>query len=527
LSLAAAQRITCGPGEPRLGKVAFTPTGSAATAQTFRLGLALLHSFEYEEAEKVFAELISHDPQCAMAYWGVAMSVFHPLWAPPSATELRKGELALRLAKEIKDKSLQEAAYINALWAFYENWPSLDHRSRCLRLETAMQNLSSAYPADKEAATLNALALTAAADPKDQTFAKQKKAGALLTALYRDNPDHPGVVHYLIHAYDVPGLAHLALPAARRYAALAPSSAHALHMPSHIFTRLGLWGECIQANHGSVESARCYAEAKGTPGHWDEELHGLDYLVYAHLQRGETKLADQQWAYLNTIHEVHPANFKVAYAFAAIPARCLLENRRWAEAAALTLPASNVEWTKFPWQRALVHFTRLLGNAHLNHLPAARTELQALQQLQQTLVSRQETYQAAQVLRQMRIGQAWVSWREGHANEALRLLTAAADEEDQTEKHPVTPGEVLPARELLGDMYLALQRPREALAAYEASTRLRPNRFNGLNGAAQAAALAGESATARRYYQQLLAVAPGAAARPELANARHYLASAN
>jgi tetratricopeptide (TPR) repeat protein len=526
LSLNAARRITCGPTEQKLGSVDFPLSGSTAVNQTFRQGLLLLHSFEYDEAEKVFATLIHDHPDCAMAYWGVAMSSFHPLWAPPSAAELTKGAKALELARSIPGKSQKEADYIEALTAFYRDWASVEHRTRCLRFEKATETLSRKYPTDKEAASFYALALTAAADPTDTAFAKQKKAGALLMALYPGNPNHPGVVHYLIHAYDAPELAALALPAARHYAAVAPSSAHALHMPSHIFTRLGLWGECIQSNLASVDAARCYGEAAGIPGHWDEELHGLDYLVYAYLQRGDNGQAHRQWDYLNTIREVQPANFKVAYAFAAIPSRYLLENRQWAAAAALTLPPTNVQWQKFPWQQALVHFTRLLGAVHLNQLAAARVERQALHQLQQRLAEQKELYQAAQVQRQLTVAEAWIRWKEDQPAEALRLMTVAADEEDHTAKHPVTPGEVLPAREMLGDLLMEMKRPAEALVAYEANLQKHPNRFNGLYGAGRAAAQSGNPEKARRYYQQLLTVTqPTDSPRPELAALKGYLAA--
>ena len=526
LSLRAAQRITCGPSERQFGSVDFAVSGSAAAANAFRLGVALLHSFEYDEAEKVFAALIRQHPECAMAYWGVAMSTFHPLWAPPSAADLRKGAGALALARAIPQPSPREADYIAALSVFYEAWPTVDHHTRVLRFERAMANLARTYPADKEATAFYALALTAAANPTDSTFAKQKKAGALLAALYPNHPNHPGVVHYLIHAYDAPALAALALPAARRYAAVAPSSAHALHMPSHIFTRLGLWDECIQSNRASVEAAKCYGEAAGISGHWDEELHGLDYLVYAYLQRGDNRRAHQHWQYLNTIREVHPVNFKVAYALAAIPARYLLENKQWAGAAALTLPPTNVSWPAYPWQQALVHFARLLGAVHLNRLPAARAERQALHRLQQALAEGQEFYQAAQVQRQLTIGEAWIRLREGRPTEAVRLMTAAADMEDRTEKHPVTPGEVLPARELLGDMLLELKRPAEALVAYEANARHCPNRFNGLYGAGVAAAQAGDVGKARRYFQQLIGVVqPAGSSRGEYTAVKRCLAA--
>jgi hypothetical protein len=317
INLKRGNVIFCGPDDKKLGSVAFEFSGSDKVRDLFNLAIKLLHSFEYDEAEKVFSNVIDEEPGCAMAYWGVAMSNFHPLWAPPSEAELVKGNKAIKIAQNIIKKTKREEDYINTIAAFYNDWNKQDHRSRCMNFEKAMENLYAAYPTDKEAAIFYALSLTAAADPADKSFAKQKKAGAILASLYPAEPDHPGIVHYIIHTYDSPELAHLALPAARKYASVAPSSAHALHMPSHIFTRLGLWDECINSNLVSVSSAKCYAEEAGIKGHWDEEIHGLDYLVYGYLQKGDNIHAKEQWDYLKTIDVVSPLNFKVAYAFAS------------------------------------------------------------------------------------------------------------------------------------------------------------------------------------------------------------------
>lgn len=375
LNLKRGEVITCGPPDKEFGSAAFE---TSCGGEEFNLGIQLLHSFEYDEAEKVFSGIIDQQPDCAMAYWGVAMSNFHPLWTPPTEPELKKGAKAIAIAQAVKQKSEREAAYIAAIAAYYNDWDKADHRTRCLRFEESMAKLSAAYPNDKEAAVFYALALNAAADPADKAFSKQKKAGAILNALSPKQPNHPGIVHYLIHTYDSPELATLALPAARKYASVAPSSAHALHMPSHIFTRLGLWDECIQSNQASVSSAQCYAEAAGIKGHWDEELHGLDYLVYAHLQKGENGLAKAQWDYLATMKEVTPLNFKVAYAFAAIPARYLLENKRWKEAADLQVNYANVPWKEFQWQEAIIHFTRLMGSVHAGSMDSAKAEWRQL-----------------------------------------------------------------------------------------------------------------------------------------------------
>ncbi len=524
LALKRGAVITCGPPDQVLGKVAFA-TSCPGAAADFNLALALLHSFEYEEAEKVFARIIDANPGCAMAYWGVAMSNFHPLWTPPSEAELRKGHGAIRLARDLPEQSDREAGYLAAIAAFYQQWNEADHRTRCLRFEKAMEKLAADYPTDKDAAIFYALALTAAADPADKTYSRQKKAGAILNSLYPAQPDHPGIIHYLIHTYDFPQLAALALPAARKYASVAPSSAHALHMPSHIFTRLGLWAECIQSNQASISSAQCYAQAAGIKGHWDEELHGLDYLMYAYLQAGNNQRALAQWQYLKTIKEVSPVNFKVAYAFAAVPARYVLENKLWQQAAVLPLQPAGFPWARFPWQKAIVHFTRLMGHVHLGNLREAQAEVAELGRLEALLTEQKDAYKANLVRIQVHAGQAWIQFKQGNHAQALQRMQRAAELEAQTEKHPVTPGEVLPARELLADLLLQLHQPAAALVAYEAALESHPNRFNGLYGAGLAAEKAGDRQKARAYYQQLLElVRPAASPRPELTLAKQFLA---
>ncbi|MND28739.1 Tetratricopeptide repeat protein [compost metagenome] len=514
----------CGPADKQFGAVGFITSCSDKTQVEFDLAMALLHSFEYDEAEKAFAKVIDKTPDCAMAYWGVAMSNYHPLWAPPSETELQKGAKAVVIAQSIQQKSEREADYINAIAMFYKDWDKADHRTRAIRYEKAMEKLYKEFPEDKEAALFYALALTAAADPADKSFKNQKQAGALLNALYANEPNHPGVVHYIIHAFDSPELAELALPAARKYAAIAPSSAHALHMPSHIFTRLGLWDESIRSNLASVSSAQCYAEQTGIKGHWDEELHGLDYLVYAYLQKGQNELAMKQWNYLKTMNEVHPVNFKVAYAFASIPSRYLLENKMWVEAASLKTLHPNLHWDEYPWQKAIVHFTRVLGSVHTDNFTTAETELKNLRNCYDTLVAQKDAYKANEVLIQVKTAEAWLLFKQSKLPEALAQMYTAADMEDGTEKHPVTPGEVLPARELLGDMLLQMNKPQEALKAYEADLKRHHNRFNGLYGAGLAAEKSNNPEKAKYYYQQLTNIANATdSKRPELEGAKLYL----
>lgn len=520
LNLKSGNVISCGAPDAQFGTANFNVTGSEKVKKEFDLAIELLHSFEYDEAEKVFAKIIDEDPNRAMAYWGVAMCNFHALWTPPTEAELIKGSGAIALAKSITKKTERESAYIDALDQFYRNWKTTNHQTRCVNYEIAMERLYSTYPDDREAAIFYALSLDAAANPKDKTYVKQKKAGILLETLYKTNPNHPGIIHYIIHTYDYPELAATALPAAKKYAEVAPSSAHALHMPSHIFTRLGLWDDCIRSNQKSIDAARCYAEQAAIPGHWDEELHGLDYLVYAYLQKGNNDSAEKQVRYLETIHEVYPVNFKTAYAFAAIPCRYVLENKKWREAAELSLHHANFSWNAFPWQEAIVHFTKLLGNVHVGNIQTAKLELEKLNALHDTLQKQKDAYKAMEVAIQIKAGEAWIELASGNKTNAVGLMKLAADMEDSTSKHPVTPGEVLPARELLGDMYLGMHQNQNALQSYEAVLKTSPNRFNSLYGAGKS----GDEKKAIHYYKQLSAIADSSNSdRKELVEARKYL----
>ena len=476
--------VSCGPGDGEMfGTVSFSATVPSNLQKDFNMAIALLHSFEYDEAEKQFAKVIDQSPECAMAYWGVAMSNFHPLWAPPAPAELQKGMQAIEIARSIKNKTTRESDYIEAIAQFYEHADQLDHRSRVLNFEKAMENVYKTYPDDIEASVFYALALDAAADPADKTYTKQRKAFELLNPIFQKDPLHPGIAHYIIHNLDNPELAELALPAAKKYASIAPASAHAQHMPSHIFTRLGLWDECIQSNLVGVSSAQCYAQKALIKGHWDEELHCLDYLVYAYLQNKQDDLAKQQVDYLQKIDEVHPVNFKVAYAFAAIPARYALERKDWKQAATLRIHPLDLEWNKFPWQKAIFHFARVLGNVNLNNLHAAEKELDTLNTLYQALTNQKDkAIEAAQVAIQIKASEAWIELKKGNKEKALELMNAAATAEDAMEKHPVTPGAVIPARELLGEMLLEVDQPSLAVKAFEEDLKLHMKRRNGLNG---------------------------------------------
>jgi hypothetical protein len=510
-------------GSPVFGKVDFDFTCDEASRETFELGIALLHSFEYEEAEKAFVKVIDADPQCVMAYWGVAMSNFHSLWIQNGTEYLEKGNKILKAVDGLS-KTGKEADYIDAISIFYQDYETKDRKSRIALFEQKMEALYNKYHTDREAAIIYALSLCAAADPNDKTYSNQLKSGSILESLLKEEPDHPGIAHYIIHNYDTPELAALALPTARKYAKIAPASAHAQHMPSHIFTRLGLWDEAIASNLNSTASALCYSEIDHPNGHWDEELHGMDYLVYAYLQIGDDQKAKAQEDYLTTFKEVYPVNFKVAYAVAAIPSRLVLETRNWKGAAQLQLPPIPIDWDKFPWQRAIYHFTRSLGAARSGNVAEAEKELDILNHLHQKLSDQKEAYSANQVAIQIKTAQAWIQHALENQKEAIALMTEAAIMENGTNKHPVTPGEVLPAEELLADLLLACGKPEEALAAYKADLQGHPNRLNGLYGAAVAAKQAGDRASATDYFNKLIDLTQGSLSeRREIAIAKAFL----
>jgi len=513
-------------GTATFGDVKFGLSCEEKVRADFNLATALLHSFEYSEAEKVFAKVIDADPKCLMAYWGVAMSNFHPLWAPPTPEELQKGSKTVALARSLENNSKRESEYLEAIAVIYDGYDSLSHGARVLKFEKAAEMIYEQNPDDKEAAIFYALALRAASDPADKTFVKQKKAGEILTAMFPNEPNHPGIAHYIIHTYDYPELAELALPAARKYSVIASSSAHAQHMPSHIFTRLGLWDESIQSNTNSVEAAKCYAEKTGIKGHWDQELHGIDYLVYAYLQQGRIDEAWKQVAYVDSITEVFPNSLVDAYSFAAVPARFAVETRDWKAAASIELKPANFPWEKFQWEQSNFHFGKLLGNVHLNNLNEANKSLETLKTIHTNLSAQKRGYEANQVLIQIKASEGWIQFAQGKKKEAIASMIASADMEDATEKHPVTPGEIIPARELLGDLYMNMGDPAKALEAYQANIKRHPGRFNGIYGAALAAKKLGNAKAAAQYFQQLKDLSkPTGKERPELKEAESYLKS--
>jgi tetratricopeptide (TPR) repeat protein len=454
------------------------------------------------------------------------MTYYHPIWAPPTPNELAAGRTAADKASELGAKTERERGYIGSIAAFYRDSDKVDHRTRALAYRTALEELARRDPNDHEASIFEALALIATAPPGDSNFTNQKKAAVILNGLLEKEPQHPGIAHYLIHAFDYPPLASLALPAARAYAKIAPSSPHALHMPSHIFTRLGLWGESIESNLACADAAR-RTVAKNHPGAASfDALHALDYLEYAYLQIGEESKAKHVLEEASTAKTFDEPNFAAGYALAAIPARNALERRRWADAAKLEPSKVDLPWERFRYAPAITYFAKALGAARSGQPGEARAAIATLAEIQRALVQSPIAgpYDWAGHVESMRLAAvAWLSYAEGRKDEALELARSAADLDDKTGKHPVTPGAVLPARELLADMLREIGRPADALAEYEVALRSSPNRLNGLYGAARAAELSGNSGQARELYAKLLTnCASTASEREEIRQARSF-----
>jgi tetratricopeptide (TPR) repeat protein len=505
-------------GDPALlGSIEFRTSCVPEVEEQFARATAMLHSFWYVEARKAYREIATNDPQCASAWWGVAMTHWQPLWEPqgPNPEALQAGMEAVREARAAGGNPV-ERDLISAIAKFYENAGTVEHRDRVLAYEKAMQAAHAAHPEETEVRVFYALSLlgSATASPPDKSYERQRAAGELLMPVFERHPEHPGAAHYIIHAYDYPALARQAVAAARRYAEIAPDAPHAQHMPSHIFTRLGLWDDSIRSNRNVIRVARKY----GDPG---EELHGTDYLVFAYLQKGEDEHARAVIEGMPPVPDQDVKRFAALYAHAAIPARYALERRRWQEAARLEEPAS-LPGGRYAWANAAVHYARAIGAARSGDPEQAAADVDALAACRETLEQHDESYWATQVEIQRQAAAAWLAFAEGRKEAALESMRAAAELEDTTDKHPVTPGQIVPARALLADMLLELDRPAEALREYEAVLKAEPNRFGPLSGAARAAALAGDTATARVRFAQLVEVAPESE-RPELAEARDYL----
>lgn len=517
--------LLCGSGQ--FGELKFSLACDYESRETFDLAVALLHSFQYTEAEKAFVKVIDADPNCPMAYWGVAMSIYHAAWFPPTKEDLIKGAQILTVAKELSMDEKQQD-YINAIDAFYTDWENVDHQARAKRFEKKMEQIYLKYPEDIEAAIFYTLALYSTRDRVGKAYENERKAGEILESLLASNPNHPGIAHYIIHNYDNPVLAAKGLETARKYASIAPSSSHAQHMPSHIFTRLGIWEESIQSNLLSAESSRCYTQAAALSGAYFEELHATDYLVYAYLQKGDNANAEKQYDQVKDLKIFYPANITAAiYPVTAIPARLALENKNWELAANLKVQEINLNWDQFPWQKAIHHFAIALGAAHTKKFTLAEEELKILKTLHQDLIAqndRTKSIQVKQVEIQIKTGQAWMAFIKGDRENGLALMQEAVEIEEKTSKHPVTPGDVLPAIELLGDMLLTMNRPKEALVAYEENLKKHPERFNGIYGAAIAAKKSGNNEKANHYFKQLIVLTKDSnSKRPEIEEAKQHI----
>ena len=514
-------------GVAGLGTVDF-PTSCNTTAQALiSRGAALLHSFGYEEARLAFNDAAKADQACAMAWWGVSRTWYHPIWTPPSSDDLKAGVAALDRALSIDAKTRRERDYINALAVFYKDWQTVDHATRAKSYEQALGAVCDRNPSDDEAAIFHALQLVAIGylDPTDKSYTWQKKGSEILNNLLVRHRNHPGIAHYIIHSVDYPSLAELGLQAARVYASIAPDSPHALHMPSHIFTRLGLWDDSIASNIASMKSAVAQAQRLHGGGGSFDQLHAMDYLVYAYLQEAKDTSARKVLAEIQDMTRLDEDQFAAAYAFAASPARLPLERHDWRAAAALEI---NTAW--FPWHRfrnveALVHYARAIGAARTGDVAAARRSAGEIAAIREAMPATRDYDWSGSIGAQWEAVTALIAWAEGEKDEGVRLLRLAADHEDAVDKHPVTPGALLPVREMLADLLLKNGRPAEAVKEYEAVLKTAPRRFNATAGAARAADQAGDRMKARAYAMQLREIAGNAeTSRPELEWARVYLA---
>ena len=495
----------------QLGTVHF-PTSCNETAQRrFDRAMRYQHSFWYQQSKEIFGEVLAADSQCAIAYWGIALSLWNNPHGQPPAPNLAPALAAIVKAQEIGAKTERERDYVGALALLYTGYDTVDYRTRLQKYLKAMEALAAKYPDDDEAQIFYAITLNVSASPADKTYAQQLKGAAILEPIFKRQPQHPGIAHYLIHLYDYPPIAAKGLPAAMRYAAIAPAAPHAQHMPSHIFTRVGYWKESIASNTASVKAAKAGKES-------NEALHASDYMVYAYLQLARDREARAVIDDMMTVPNPNPLTAGGPFALAASPARYAVERGDWTAAAALEVRPS-----KFLHVMAISHFARALGAARGGHPQAARADIARLADLRDKLRDAKDPYWANQVDIQLQIATAWTLQAEGRSDEALAAMRAAADAEDRTEKSPVTPGPLAPARELLGEMLLTRGDAKDALAAFEATLAKEPNRFNATAGAATAADKLGDKAMATAYYQELVAL-DSTSDRPALARAKQYLA---
>jgi len=526
LDLKRGDLLLC--GDPNFGDVSFALSCRYDLRETFNLGLSLMHSFEYAEAEKAFVSVLDQDPECLMAYWGTAMSILnHPLSFKQNSKSLERGEKLLKVAQTLTPNNEREKDYIDAVTVYFNDWQNLDTKTRKLNYESKMEELYNKYPGDVETAVFYSLAVLATADLNDKSYTKQKKSGKILEKLFETNPNHPGIAHYIIHNYDSPELAHLALNTARKYAVIAPASAHAQHMPSHIFTRLGLWNESIKSNIDSANSAVCYAESVNPNANWVSEIHALDYLVYAYLQMGDNVRAQTEMNKMIEIKEVFPSDhFASAYALIAVPSRLAVENKDWELATELELPKTNLDWNKAPWPKAMLHFSRALGFTNTGNTSKAQKELDILIDLRERLNEAKNSYESGQVTIQIESIKGWIEYSKGNTEKAIEYMKLASKLESETTKAAVTPGEIIPAEELLADLYMLTGKYKEALKSYELNLKGRPFRFNGLYGAAKAAQKIDNNELAAYYFEKLIKVSEDVnSSRPELSEAKDFLAN--
>jgi tetratricopeptide (TPR) repeat protein len=501
------------PGKGKLGKVSFPSSCDPAVQPALERSVAMLHSFWYSAAEASFRDVLAKDPGCAVATWGIAAILMsNPLAgqgaSPKGAVD---AQAAIDQGRRIGAKTQRERDYIEAVAAYYEDWANRPERERQANRAKAFEALAARYPSDDEAKIFSALYIAGTQSQADQTYSSYLKAAAILEEQFRKYPDHPGVAHYLIHSYDAPPIAQKGLVAARLYATIAPDAPHALHMPSHIFTRVGAWEESAATNERSAEVAKRGNDI-------DEAYHASDYTVYAYLQLARDAKAR---ATMDTALKVTGASprFIAPYSVAAMPARYVVERGDWQGAARLEVVA-----TTYPYVSAITQYARALGAARTGDIAGAKKELENLTAAQAALEAAKNKYWATEVEIQ-RLGTAgWIAFAEGRNEDALKFMRASADLEDRNEKHIVTPGRLLPARELLGEMLLEMKQPAAALKELEASQVREPNRFRNYALSARAAEAAGDPATARKYYQKLAALANDPSAdRPELKRAKLVL----
>jgi tetratricopeptide (TPR) repeat protein len=495
-----------------LGKVSFPTSCDPKVQPAFERAVAMLHSFWYSAGEKAFRDVLKDDPQCAIATWGIASILMSNPLAGQGATPkgAEQAQAAIDEGRRIGAKTERERGYIEAVAAYYQDFATRPEKDRQASRAKAYEALAQRYPTDDEAQIFFALYTAGTQTQADQTYAAYLKAAAILEGEFKKYPDHPGVAHYLIHSYDAPPIADKGLTAARRYATIAPDAPHALHMPSHIFTRVGSWQESAATNLRSREVAKAGNEP-------DEAYHASDYMVYADLQLARDAEARRA---IDEAMKVGGASsrFVAPYAIAAMPARYAFERGAWQDAAKLQPIGST-----YPFVEAITYFTRSVGAARSGDLAAARKDAEQLETLHKALVTAKNNYWATEVEIQRLAAAGWIALGEGKSEEALKLMRAAADLEDSNEKHIVTPGRIVPARELLGEMLLEVKQPAAALKEFEASQRREPNRFRNYLGAARAAEMAGDNAKAAAYYQKLLALAKDAdTARPELVSAKKF-----